>query len=84
MVKGQRARLEVVGSNPHERIFYLILEALGTGYFTRYQRLEPSVPLSGYRFKKPVPKGNLNRRFELLVCSTFFLPCDRHFYLSLL
>ena len=44
MVKGQRARLEVVGSNPRERIFYLILEALGTGYFTRYQRLEPFVP----------------------------------------
>ena len=61
MVKGHHARLEVVGSNPSEIIFCLILEALGTGYFTWYQRLKPLVPLSGYRFKKPVPKANLNR-----------------------
>ena len=62
-------RLEVVGSNPS-----LILEALGTGYFTRYQRLrlEPLVLLSGYLFKKSVPKGIPNR------CLWYFFQQCRH------
>ena len=36
MVKKQRARLEVMCSNPSQRIFCVILKVLGTGYFTRY------------------------------------------------
>ena len=60
MVKGQRARLEVMGSNPSQRIFCVILETLGTGYFTRYQRLERAF---GTAFGVPVQetgtKGHL-------------------------
>ena len=60
MVKEQCARLEVVGSNPSQRIFCVILEALDTGYFTQYQRLA-----FGTAFGVPVQETGTKGPFQL-------------------